>query len=111
LLKIGSVIEVRNPDCLANVLVVPKKNNKFCMCVYYKDLNKACPKDLFPLPNIDQMIDATAGHELMSFLDAYSGYNQIKMNPEDREKTSFITNFGTYCYNVMPFGLKNVGAT
>lgn len=57
------------------------------------------------------MIDATTGHELMSFLDAYSGYNQIKMNPEDQEKTSFITNFGTYCYNVMPFGLKNAGAT
>jgi len=57
------------------------------------------------------MIDATAGHELMSFLDAYSGYNQIKMNPEDQEKTSFIMNFDIYCYNVMPFGLKNAGAT
>ena len=81
------------------------------MCVDYKDLNKACPKDSFPLPNIDQMIDATVGHELMSFLDAYSGYNQIKINSEDQVKTSFITNFGTYCYNVMPFGQKNDGAT
>jgi len=111
LLDIGSIREVKYPDWLANVVVVPKKNNKFRMCIDYKDLNKACPKDSFPLPNTDQMIDATTEHELMHFLDAYSRYNQIKMNPEDQEKTSFITNFGTYCYNVMPFGLKNVGAT
>jgi len=111
LLDIGSIREVKYPDWLANVVVVPKKNNKFCMCVDYKDLNKACPKDSFPLPNIDQMIDATAGHELMSFLDAYFGYNQIKMNPEDRERISFIMDFGTYCYNVMSLGLKNAGAT
>ena len=81
------------------------------MRVDYKDLNKACPKDSFPLPNIDRMIDATAGHEILTFLDAYSGYNQIQMNPEDQEKTSFVTKYGTYCYNVMPFGLKNAGAT
>ncbi|XP_019244352.1 PREDICTED: uncharacterized protein LOC109224221 [Nicotiana attenuata] len=68
-------------------------------------------KQTLPLPNIDQMIDATAGHELISFLDSYSGYNQIKMNLKDREKTSFIMNFGTYCYNMMPFGLKNAEAT
>lgn len=110
LLDIGSIREVKHLEWLANVVIVPKKNSKFRMCVDYKDLNKAFPKDLFPLPNIDQMIDATARHELMSYLDAYFGYNKIKMNPEDQKKVSFKTNFGTYCYNVMPFGLKNTRA-
>nr|XP_016499901.1 PREDICTED: RNA-directed DNA polymerase homolog [Nicotiana tabacum] len=109
--NIGSIREVKYLKWLASVVVVPKKNNKFRMSVDYKDLNKVCPMDSFSLLNIDQMIDAIDGQELMSFLDAYSGYNQIKMNPEDQEKTSFITNFGTYCYNVMLFGLENTGAT
>ncbi|XP_016648970.1 PREDICTED: uncharacterized protein LOC107880923 [Prunus mume] len=81
------------------------------MCQDYTDLNKACPKDSFPLPRIDQLVDATAGHELLSFMDAYSGYNQIFMDPTDSEHTTFITDRGLYCYNVMPFGLKNAGAT
>nr|XP_016506893.1 PREDICTED: uncharacterized protein LOC107824606 [Nicotiana tabacum] len=81
------------------------------MCVDFTDLNKACPKDSFPLPHIDQLIDATTGHELLSFLDAYSGYNQILMEEKDQEKTTFITHQGTYCYKVMPFRLKNMGAT
>ena len=81
------------------------------MCIDFTDLNNSCPKDSYPLPRIDQMVDATAGHELMSFMDAYSGYNQIKMKPEDKESTSFITTRGTYCYNAMPFGLKNARAT
>ncbi|XP_024009744.1 uncharacterized protein LOC112084676 [Eutrema salsugineum] len=75
------------------------------------DLNKARSKDSFPLPQIDRIVEATAGNELLSFMDAFSGYNQITMHPEDREKTSFITDRGTYCYKVMPFGLKNAGAT
>ncbi|XP_019250965.1 PREDICTED: uncharacterized protein LOC109229871 [Nicotiana attenuata] len=91
--------------------MVKKKNEKWRMCVDFKDLNKACPKDSFPLPHIDQLIDATAGHELLIFLDAYSGYNQILMEVEDQDKTTFITHQGTYCYKVMPFGLKNVRAT
>lgn len=74
-------------------------------------MNKACPKDSFPLAHIDQLIDATAGNELLSFLDAYSGYSQILMEEEDQEKTTFITHQETYCYTVMPFGLKKVGAT
>ena len=81
------------------------------MCVDFTDLNKACPKDSFPLPRIDQLVDATSGHEILSFMDAFSGYNQIRMNPTDEEATSFITDKGTYCYKVMPFGLKNTGAT
>ncbi|CAL2237455.1 unnamed protein product [Prunus armeniaca] len=81
------------------------------MCQDYTDLNKACPNDSFPLPLIDQLVDATAGHELLSFMDAYSGYNQIFMNHPDSKHTTFITNRGLYCYNVMPFGQKNAGAT
>ena len=81
------------------------------MCVDYTDLNKACPKDCFPLPRIDQLVDSTSGHELLSFMDAFFGYNQIKMNLKDQVHMSFITSFGTYCYKVMPFGLKNAGVT
>ena len=77
----------------------------------FTDLNKAYPKDCFPLPRIDQLVDATAGHEILSFMDAYSGYNQISMYPPDKEHTSFRTNKGLYCYKVMPFDLKNAGAT
>ena len=77
----------------------------------YTDLNKTCPKDYFPLPRIDQLVDSTSGHELLSFMDAFSDYNQIKMDPADEVHTSFITTFGTYCYKVMPFNLKNTGAT
>ena len=77
----------------------------------YTDLNEACPKDSFPLPRIDQIVDALAGHGILSFLDAFSGYHQIPMHPPDEKKTSFITPHGLYCYSVMPFGLKNAGAT
>ncbi|KAL5576142.1 hypothetical protein UlMin_017841 [Ulmus minor] len=89
----------------------PKKNGTIRCCVDYRDLNRACPKDEFPLPNIDTLIDATAGHEMFSFMDGFSGYNQIKMAPEDAEKTAFRTPFGNFHYVVMPFGLKNAGAT
>ena len=81
------------------------------MCVDYTDLNKVCPKDPFALPRIDQIIDSTAGCELLCFLDAYSGYHKIKMAIEDQENTSFITPFGAFFYTSMPFGLKNAGAT
>src|SRR6187397_2599242 len=81
------------------------------MCVDYKDLNKANPKDGFPLPYIDILVDNTSNHALLSFMDGYAGYNQVFMAKEDMEKTTFITQWGTYCYTVMPFGLKNVGAT
>ena len=102
---------VKYPEWLANLVVVPKKGNKWRVCVDYTDLNDACPKDSFPLPRIDQIVDASAGHDMLSFLDAFSGYHQIPMHPPDAEKTSFITPHGLYCYNVMPFGLKNDGAT
>ena len=103
--------EVYYPDWLANVVMVKKANDKWRMCVDFTDLNKACPKDSYPLPLIDQLVDSTAGHQLLSFMDAFSGYNQIKMDEADQEKTSFITSQGLFCYKVMPFGLKNAGAT
>nr|KYP65489.1 Transposon Ty3-I Gag-Pol polyprotein [Cajanus cajan] len=81
------------------------------MCVDYTDLNKACPKDLYPLPSIDRLVDGASGHALLSFLDAYSGYNQIMMYPPDEVHTSFITDHANYYYQVMPFGLKNAGPT
>ena len=81
------------------------------MCVDFTDLNKACPKDNYPLPCINQLVDSTAGHRLLSFMDAFSGYNQIRMDETDQEKTSFVTSQGLFCYKVMPFGLKNAGAT
>jgi len=81
------------------------------MCTDYTHLNRACPKDAYPLPSIDRLVDGAAGHKVLSFLDAYSGYNQIRMNPTDREKTGFITDNANFCYEVMPFGLKNAGAT
>ncbi|XP_024004042.1 uncharacterized protein LOC112081519 [Eutrema salsugineum] len=111
LLKAGSITEVKYPDWLANPVVVKKKNGKWRICVDFTDLNKACPKDSFPLPHIDHLVEATAGNKLLLFMDAFSGYNQILMHPQDREKTSFITDRGIYCYKVMPFGLKNAGAT
>jgi hypothetical protein len=81
------------------------------MCVDYTDLNKHCPKDPFGLPQIDQVIDSTAGCNLLCFLDCYSGYHQIAIKEEDQEKTAFITPFGAYCYTTMSFGLKNAGDT
>uniref|UniRef100_A0A2N9EC48 Integrase catalytic domain-containing protein n=1 Tax=Fagus sylvatica TaxID=28930 RepID=A0A2N9EC48_FAGSY len=111
LLKIGAVWEVLYPQWLSNIVVVKKKNGKWRVCVDFTDLNKACPKDPFPLPKIDQLVDSTAGHERMSFLDAFQGYHQIALRKEDQEKTAFITPQGIFCYKVMPFGLKNAGAT
>jgi hypothetical protein len=81
------------------------------MCVDYTSLNNACSKDLFPLPRIDQVVDLTVGCELLSFLDAYSGYHQIPLAEADQPATTFITPFGCFCYVKMPFELKNVGAT
>ena len=111
LLTAGFIQEVYYSDWLANIVLVKKTNGKWRMCVDFTDLNRACPKDSFPLPRIDQLVDSIAGHKLLTFMDAFSRYNQIKMAEEDQEKTAFITSQGLYCYKVMPFGLKNAGAT
>ncbi|KAL0309595.1 UNVERIFIED_CONTAM: Polyprotein P3 [Sesamum radiatum] len=99
------------PEWLANVVLVPKSSEKWHLCIDFMDLNKVCPKDPFPLPGIDVLVDSTFECEMLSFLDAYQGYNQIPLAPEDQEKTSFVIDQGVFCYNVMPFGLKNAGAT
>ena len=91
--------------------MVRKNNRKWRMCIDFTDLNRTCPKDNYPLPRINTLVDSTARHKLLSFMDAFSGYNQIKMKEEDQEKTSFVTSQGLFCYKVMPFGLKNAGAT
>ena len=111
LLQAGAIREVEYLEWLANVVLVKKANGKWRLCIDFTNINRACPKDSFPLPRIDLIVDATAGHELLSFMDAFSDYNQISMDPDDQEKTSFVTGQGTYCYRVMPFGLKNAGAT
>lgn len=107
----GFIREATYPKWVSNPVLVKKHNGKWRVCIDFSNLNQACPKDSFPLPRIDQLVDATARHKLLSFMDAYSGYNQIPMYPPDEENTSFITDRGLYCYRVMPFGLKNAGAT
>ena len=111
LLQARAIREVEYLEWLANVVLVKKANGKWRLCIDFTDVNRACPKDSFPLPQIDLIVNATAGPKLLSFMDAFSGYNQISMDPDDQEKPSFVTGQGTYCYHVMPFGLKNAGAT
>ena len=111
LLEVGFIREVYYPDWLVNMVIDKKANRKLRICVDFTDLNRACPKDSSPLPRIDTLVDSTVRHELLSFMDAFSRYNQIKMNEEDQERTSFVTNQGLFCYKVMPFGLKNARAT
>ena len=109
LLQTGAIREVEYPEWLANVVLVKKANGKWRLCIDFTNINRACPKDSFPLPRIDLIVDAATGYELLSFMGAFSGYNQISMDLDDQEKTSFVTGQGTY--RVMPFGLKNAGAT
>jgi hypothetical protein len=111
LMAAGFIKEVSHPEWLANPVLMRKKGGKWRMCVDYTGLNKACPKVPYPLPSIDQIVDSTAGCEALSFLDAYSGYHQIRMKESDQLATSFITPFRMYCYVTMPFGLRNAGAT
>ena len=109
--KAGAIKKVFYPEWLANTAVVKKKSGKWQVCVDFTDLNKAYPKDPFPMPQIDRLVDSTVGHPRMSFLDAFQGYHQIPLAAEDQEKKAFVTPVGNYHYKVMPFGLKNVGPT
>lgn len=111
LLKASFIRECKYSDWLANVVLVRKHSGKWRMCVDFTDLNKACPKDDYPLPKIDKLVDSTAGHALLNFMEANAGYHQIPLAVENRPHTAFITHSGVYCYRVMPFGLKNAGAT
>src|ERR1044072_3088088 len=112
LLDVQFIWETKKATWIANPVLVPKKDTDVLrMCIDYGPVNKHCPKDHFRLPRIDQIIESTAGCDLLSFLDAYSGYNQIRMKEEDEEHTSFITPYGVFFYKTMPFGIKNAGAT
>ena len=111
LLQAGAIREVEYPEWLANVVLIKKANGEWRLCIDFTDVNRACSKDSFPLPRIDLIVDVTTDHELLSFMDSFSVYNHISMDPDDEEKTLFVTGQGTYCYRVMPFGLKNAGAT
>ncbi|KAA0037265.1 uncharacterized protein E5676_scaffold702G00050 [Cucumis melo var. makuwa] len=111
LIEAGFIREVKYPTWIANIVPVRKKNEQLRVCVDFRDLNNACPKDDFPLPITEIMVDATTGHEALSFMDRSSGYNQIQMALSDEEMTAFKTSKGIYCYKVMPFGLKNACAT
>ncbi|KAG9450295.1 hypothetical protein H6P81_010260 [Aristolochia fimbriata] len=111
LIAANFIREVKYPSWIANIVPVKKKTGQIRVCVDFRDLNKACPKDDFPLPITELMVDATTGHEALSFMDGSSGYNQIWMDPKDEELTAFRTPKGIFCYKVMPFGLKNAGAT
>jgi hypothetical protein len=112
LLEAKFIREIKEATWLSPPVMVEKKDTKiYRMCIEFMTLNKHCPKDYFPLPRIDQIIDSTVGCKHLSFLDAYSGYNQIRLMVEDEDKTAFITPHGVYCYMTMPFGLKNAGAT
>jgi hypothetical protein len=111
LLEAGFIREFDYPEWLANVVLVKKLNGKWRMCVDFTDLNKSCSKDGFSLPQIDLLVDSTSRHGLLSFMDAFFGYNRIHMDEQDQEKMSFITDHRLYCYRMMPFRLKNAGAT
>ena len=111
LLEAGFIRVANYPEWVANIVPVPKKGGKIRICIDYRDLNRASPKDDFPIPHIDMVVDSAAKHMRLSLVDGYSGYNQILMEEDDQEKTTFITIWGTFCYQVMSMGLKNAGAT
>ncbi|GJV81105.1 reverse transcriptase domain-containing protein [Tanacetum coccineum] len=111
LVEAGIMREVYYHDWLSNPVMVKKSDGSWRMCVDFTDLNKACPQDCYPLPEIDWKVESLCGYPFKCFLDAYKGYHQIQMAKDDEEKTAFHTSQGVYCYTKMPFGLKNAGAT
>ena len=96
---------------ISNIVPISKKNGSIHICIDFLDVNKACPKDDFPLPNIDTIVDLTVDHSIFSLMDGFLGYNQIRIAPEDQEKIAFTCAWGTFCWNMIPFGMKNAGAT
>jgi hypothetical protein len=96
---------------VSNLVLIDKKQDTICVCIDYRDINKACPKDNFPTPFFDQIVNDCAGSEIFSLMDGFSGYNQINIIPTDQHKTAFIFPWGTFAYWKLPFGLKNVGTT
>jgi hypothetical protein len=111
LLKADFIYPVALTDWVSNLVLVNKKQGTIRVCVDYRDINKACPKDNYPTPFVDQIVDDCAGSEIFSLMDGFSGYNQINIFPVDQHKTAFICPWGTFAYQKLPFGLKNVGVT
>ncbi|GAA0169006.1 hypothetical protein LIER_23578 [Lithospermum erythrorhizon] len=111
LLKAGAIRELQFPEWVANVVLVKNPKGTRRMCTDFTSLNKARPKYIYPLPYLARMVDGSAGQEVFDFMDASRGNHHIKMYSEDEEKTAFITEYGLYCWKLMPFGLKNAGAT
>jgi hypothetical protein len=111
LLDARIIREVQYPVWVANVVMVPKKNGNMRMCIDFIELNKACPKDPYPLPRIDVIIDQAASCDMLSLLDCFSGYHQVWMRREDEAKTGFTTPFDIFCFVRMPEGLRNAGST
>ncbi|GJZ22793.1 reverse transcriptase domain-containing protein [Tanacetum coccineum] len=111
LTKAGILQKVKHQTWVANPVMVKKSDGGWRMCVDFTDINKACPKDCYPLPEIDWKVESLSGFRLKCFLDAYKGYHQIQMAEGDEDKTAFFAGEGVFCYRKMPFGLKNAGAT
>jgi ribonuclease HI len=111
LLDARIIIPLRYSEWIANLVPVRKKNGEIRLCVDFRNLNKCSRKDNYPLPKMEHMLQKVSGSKVMSFIDGFSGYNQIAVHPEDREKTAFTTPWGTFMYEKMPFGLMNAGAT
>jgi hypothetical protein len=110
-LKSGFIYPVALTEWVSNPVPIDKKGNSIRVCVDYRDINKACPKDNFPTPFVDHIVDDCTGSEIFSLMDGFSGYNQINIAPEDQQKTAFICPWGTFSYRKLPFGLKKAGAT
>ncbi|KAA3474422.1 RNA-directed DNA polymerase-like protein [Gossypium australe] len=111
MLSTGFIREVVCPDWVSNIVMMKKANGKWRMYIDFTSLNKACPNDSFPLPSVDKLVDASSSLKFMSFMDAFSSYNQISMAQEDQDKIAFVKKEGLFFYRVMPFELKNAGAT
>ena len=111
LLNVNFIYPISDSQWVSPLVIVPKKNGKWRVCIDYRELNKATLKDHFPLPFIDQVLDTLADKKYFSFLDGFSGYNQIQVAPEDQDKTTFTYPWGTFAYRLLPFGLCNAPAT
>ncbi|KAH9306737.1 hypothetical protein KI387_011141, partial [Taxus chinensis] len=111
LLAVGFIRPIDYLEWISNVVPIHKNPIDIKICTDFRDINKSFPKEDFPLPNIDMIFDSMAGYEMISLMDGFSGYNHIKITEEDQDKTAFTTPWGTFCYQVMPFGLKNAGVT
>ena len=104
MLAAGFIKPIQHPCLLSNIVLVKKKNGQIRCCVDFRNLNRVCLKDKFPLPNMDLLIDSTIGSVMFSFIDRFNGYNQIRMVPMDAKKTAFRTPICNFYYIVMPLG-------